>query len=136
MPKDHPLASRETVRLRGVAAFPIGLPTAQDGMRQLIDLALLTSSVSLRLVLDADHFEFLRRCPGQEPLITVQIPIGLPETGAEGAVSRPVDIRDVPEGRLYLCRLKGRALPVAAAKFAAQLARALGTRGNEGRDPG
>ena len=131
MAEDHPLASKASVRLRDVAEYPVGLPTAQYGVRHLIDLALLTSSVSLRVVLDADHFEFLRRYPGQEDLITFQIPIGLPETGAEGIVSRPVDVRDVPEGRLYLCQLRGRALPVAAAKFAAQMARALDTR-----DPG
>lgn len=131
MAEGHPLASRASVRLRDVAEYPIGLPTAQYGVRHLIDLALLKSSVNLRVVLDADHFEFLRRYPGQEDLVTFQIPIGLPETGAEGITSRPVDVRDVPEGRLYLCQLKGRALPVAAAKFAAQMARALDTR-----DPG
>ena len=35
--------------------------------------------------------------------------------------SRPVDTRDIPAGRLYLCQLRGRTLPVAAAKFAAQI---------------
>ncbi len=127
MAEDHPLARQDKVRLRDCAAFPVGLPTAQYGVRNLIDLALLKSSVTLRVALDADHFEFLRRYPGQEELITFQIPIGLPVVGVEGVVSRPVDIRDVPEGRLYLCQLKGRALPVAAAKFAAQLAGALDT---------
>jgi hypothetical protein len=34
----------------------------------------------------------------------------------------------VPHGRLYLCQLRGRTLPVAAAKFAAQLARTLDAR--------
>lgn len=125
MAADHPLAARKVLRLRDCAAFPVGLPTAQYGVRHLIDLALLRSSVSLRIVLDADHFEFLRRYPGQEDLISFQIPIGLPAPGQEEVVSRPVDPRDVPEGRLYLCQLRGRTLPVAAAKFAAQVARAL-----------
>lgn len=122
MAADHPLAGRPVLRLRDCAAFPIGLPTAQYGVRHLIDLALLRFSVRLRLVLESDNFDFLRRYPAQENLISFQIPIGLPDTpGAEGVVSRPVDTRDVPEGRLYLCQLRGRTLPVAAAKFAAQV---------------
>ena len=129
MAADHPLAVRETLRLRDCAAFPVALPTVQYGVRHLIDLALVKSSVALRVVMDADHFEFLRRYPAQEPLISFQIPIGLPpDPGPESIVSRPLDPRDVPEGRLYLCQLRGRTLPVAAAKFAAQVARTLDAR--------
>lgn len=129
MAADHPLASREIVRLRDCASFPIGLPTAQYGVRHLIDLALVKSSITLRVALDADHFEFLRRYPVQENLISFQIPIGLPpESEGEGAVFRPIDTRDVPEGRLYLCQLRGRTLPVASAKFAAQIGKALDAR--------
>jgi hypothetical protein len=98
-------------------------------VRHLIDLALIKSSINLRVVLDADHFEFLRRYPVQENLISFQIPIGLPaEDQGEGAIFRPIDTRDVPEGRLYLCQLRGRTLPVAAAKFAAQIGKALDAR--------
>lgn len=129
MAADHPLAGHETVRLRDCAAYPIGLPTAQYGVRALIDLALLRFSVRLRAMLESDNFDFLRRYPAQEQLISFQIPIGLPgEGGAEGVVSRPVDTRDIPEGRLYLCQLRGRTLPVAAAKFAAQVEGAMETR--------
>jgi DNA-binding transcriptional LysR family regulator len=128
MAKGHPLAGRDILRLRDCAGYPVGLPTAQYGVRHLIDLALVKSSVNLRIVLDADHFEFLRRYPAQEQLISFQIPIGLPKSESEGVVFRPIDLRDVPEGRLYLCQLRGRTLPVAAAKFAAQLARALDTQ--------
>ena len=126
MAADHPLAGRETIRLRDCASFPIGLPTAQYGVRHLIDMALLRSSVSLQPAVEADSFEFLRRYPSHERLVSFQIPVGLPEDGdAEGIVSRKVDARDVPEGLLYLCQLRGRTLPVAAAKFAAQLEGAL-----------
>ena len=122
MATDHPLAARETVRLRDCAAYPVGLPTTQYGVRALIDLALVRFSIRLRTVLESDNFDFLRRYPAQEQLISFQIPIGLPDdASAEGVTSRPVDTRDIPEGRLYLCQLKGRTLPVAAAKFAAQI---------------
>lgn len=121
MAADHPLTAQPIVRLRDCAQFPVALPTVQYGVRHLIDLALVKSSVRLRVVLDSDNFEFLRLYPAQEDLVTFQIPIGLPDEGEGRVVSRPVDTRDVPEGRLYLCQLRGRNLPIAAAKFAAQI---------------
>ncbi|MEM9370288.1 MAG: LysR family transcriptional regulator [Pseudomonadota bacterium] len=122
MAKDHPLAGRDTIRLRDCAAFPIGLPTAQYGVRHLIDMALQRSSVDLQVAVESDSFEFLRHYPGRERLVSFQIPIGLPVQGmGEAIVSRKVDTRDVPEGLVYLCHLRGRTLPVAAAKFAAQV---------------
>ena len=129
MAADHPLAARASLRLRDCAQYPVGLPTAQYGVRHLIDLALVRSSVRLDVAMDSDNFEFLRHYPAQERLITFQIPIGLPpDPGLDAPVSRPIDQRDVPEGRLYLCQLRGRTLPVAAAKFAAQIGRALDDR--------
>ena len=155
MAADHPLAERETIRLRDCAAFPIGLPTAQYGVRHLMDIGLMRASVELDCALEADSFEFLRRYPRHERMVTFQIPVGLPGAGPqggaaggaargagapvgpeanpvagaeEGVVARPVDPRDVPEGRLHLCQLRGRTLPVAAAKFAAQMEEALEDR--------
>lgn len=121
MAADHPLAGRDTIRLRDCASFPVGLPTAHYGVRHLIDMALLRSSVSLSVAVQSDSFEFLRRYPRHERLVSFQIPVGLPKVPEEGIVTRPVDNRDVPEGLLYLCQLRGRTLPVAAAKFAAQI---------------
>ena len=79
MAADHPLADRETLRLRDCAAYPVAVPTAQFGVRSLIDVALVRFSVRLRVVLEADNFDFLRRYPAQEQLISFQIPIGLPD---------------------------------------------------------
>ena len=129
MAVDHPLTSQGMVRLRDCAAYPVAIPTTQYGVRSLIDLALVRFSVRLRVVLEADNFDFLRRYPAQEQLISFQIPIGLPDgPTADGVTSRPVDTRDIPAGRLYLCQLRGRTLPVAAAKFAAQIEGSLQDR--------
>jgi hypothetical protein len=43
-------------------------------------------------------------------------------------ITRPLDKRDVPAGVLYMGQLRGRTLPVAAARFAAQLSTALASR--------
>jgi DNA-binding transcriptional LysR family regulator len=121
MAEDHPLAAGTTVRLRECAAYPVALPASHYGVRHLIDMALMRSSVELQIALVSDSFEFLRRYPRKERLLSFQIAVGLPRGDGEGIVSRPVDRRDVPEGLLYLCQLRGRTLPVAAAKFAQQM---------------
>ncbi len=119
MSANHPLARHKVIRLRDCARYDVALPTAFYGVRNLVDLALVRSSVDLRTVVEADSFEFLRQYPLQEQIISFQIPLGLPRTDAsEAFVSRPVDLRDVPLGRIYLCQLRSRTLPVAAAKFA------------------
>jgi hypothetical protein len=104
----------------------VALPTAVYGVRHLIDLALVRTSVELQPMVEADSFDFLRHYPRQEPIISFQIPVGLPPaTSPDALVARPLDTRDVPAGRLYLCQLRSRTLPVAAAKFAAQLEREI-----------
>jgi len=128
MAEDHPLAARDEIRLRDCAAYPIALPTAPYGVRHLLDMALHRSSVELSVAVESDSFEFLRRMPRREHLVSFQIPVGLPaKVPEEGIASRKVDTRDVPEGLLYLCQLRGRTLPVAAAKFAAQIEAVLET---------
>lgn len=126
MAPDHPLAAASSVRLAACAEYPVALPTPEYGVRHLIDLALRRSSVDLEPVVESDSFEFLRRLPAHESIIGFQVPIGLPvQDGIDGIVTRRLDRRDVPEGMLYLGQLRGRILPVAAAKFASQVERTL-----------
>lgn len=127
MAADHPLAGRERLRLRDCLPYPLGMPTAPYGVRHLLDLAQMRASFRLHPVIESDSFEFLRNYPAAEHLISFQIPIGLPGDPAGPAAfrHRPIDERDVPAGRLYLGQLKGRTLPVAAARFADRIARAL-----------
>jgi hypothetical protein len=83
----------------------------------------------LEPVVQSDSFEFLRNHAVAENIVSFQIPIGLGDQTTTGdIVSRPVDKRDVPSGILYMGQLKGRALPVAAARFSAQIAHALATQ--------
>lgn len=126
MSAHHPLSGKESLRLRDCAEYAIALPDAFYGVRHLIDPALVRTSVEFRTVIEADSFDFLRHYPLQENIISFQIPLGLPRPptlDAARIVSRPVDLRDVPAGRIYLCQLHSRTLPVAAAKFAALIER-------------
>lgn len=126
MRKGHPLEAKKVLRLADFVDVPLGLASEAFGVRDLMNRALQRSSVRLVPAIESDSFEFLRRYPGHENMVTFQISIGLPPGGSgEGVVSRPIDSRDIPPGRLFLIQLRGRTLPVAAANFARQLERAL-----------
>ncbi len=122
MSPDHPLAAEPVVRLRDCLQHPIALPTAQYGVRHLLELAVRRTSLDLRPSIDSDSFEFLRHYARDEQMLSFQLPIGLPSADdGEGIVHVPVDERDVPPGYLYFGQLRNRTLPVAAARFAQQM---------------
>ncbi|WP_238365743.1 LysR family transcriptional regulator [Mesobacterium pallidum] len=125
MNRNHPLAAKQKVRLSDLAQYPVGMPSEEFGVRYLLDIAMQRSSVRITPVIESDSFEFLRMYPGSDLTITFQIPIGLPDDADATFVTRPIDPRDVPAGLLYLAQLRSRTLPVGAANFARQLARAM-----------
>ena len=127
MAADHPLAAAASVRLRDCATFSLALPDRSYGGRQLLDEATARSSFRFEEVVESNSFEFLRNYVRFEQAITFQIEIGAPATlrDRHGLVARPVDLRDIQPARLAMGQLRGRALPVAAAKFAEQLGRRL-----------
>lgn len=125
----HPLAAKKILRLRDCVQYPMALPTAQYGVRHLMENAALRSGQKLYPVVESDSFEFLRHHAVAENILAFQIPIGLPaNTAGANVVSRPIDTRDVPAGLLYFGQLRGRTLPVAAARFANQMISALADR--------
>ena len=93
------------------------------GVRQLLNVGLISRNTELRIVAESNNQEFLHNYLTQEPVISFQIPIALPPrmvesvVGINNVVARPVDLSDVPAGILHVGQLKGRVLPVAAAKF-------------------
>ena len=138
LPADHRLAARDQVRVRDLAGDRRVLPTARSGVRQLLDTGLLRRNVDMEVILESDSFEFMQNFLHFEPALFFQIPIAIGiggETGGDTGdlagkgiatkadefdpllVSRPIDPADIPPGTLHICHLKGRVLPVAAAKF-------------------
>ena len=129
MPKDHPLAHKPILRLRECLRFPVGLPTKQYGVRHILEASARRISLNLAPVVESDSFDYLRYQAVEEGIITFQIEIGLPlNLESIGLVACKLDVRDVPDGVLYVGQLKGRTLPVAGAKFANQILAALGQR--------
>lgn len=126
MSPHHPLADLQPLRLRDCLQYPLALPTKQYGVRHLIDTAMVGSSLKLEPAVESDSFEFLRNCAMSEDLISFEIVVGHASTNLDpNIVVRPLESGDVPAGLLYVGQLRGRTLPVAAAKFADQITNAL-----------
>lgn len=126
MRSDHPLATKPEIRLRDCLNIPHVAPTHRFGVRHLLDFAARRNSRQMSPVIETESFELIRHYVMHENVIGFQIPIGL-RTEENGILTnRPISERDLPAGSLILGQMRGRTLPVASARFAMQLAHALG----------
>lgn len=123
--RDHPLAARPELRLRDCLAGPHVVPSAEYGVRHILELATRGRSLRLAPVVEADSFEMMRHYVLHEMAVGFQIPIGLLPGGDPRLVVRELPARDLAPGMLILGQMRGRTLPVASAKFARQLTAAL-----------
>jgi len=125
MHKSHPLADRPALRLEDCLAYAVMLPEHDSGLRALLEVGQMQSSISLSAALCSDNFDLLRSYACFEPAIGFCLPMSMhikPGAGpADDLVCIPVASRDIPAGLVHLVQAKGRVLPVAAAKFLDQL---------------
>ncbi len=134
MAADHPLAEKTSIRMRDCSGRAAVLPRADAGVRQLLNVGLISRNTELEIVAESNNQEFLHNYLTQEPVISFQIPIALPQgmieqlSGVNNVVAIPVDLSDVPAGILHVGQLKGRVLPVAAAKFLDNIISELSSR--------
>ena len=125
MSQVHPLAARNTLRLRECLEYDLVLPARQYGVRVLLDQAARRLGRNLEPVLETDSFDMVRHFAAYGQCIGFQIPVGLNTFARPEMAFVPIAQEDVRGGELFLGHLKGRTLPVAALKFASQVAAAL-----------
>ncbi|EGY00157.1 putative transcriptional regulator [Nitrospirillum viridazoti Y2] len=126
MSADHPLAAKDILRLRECAEYETAMPESSFGGREIIENRLAASSAKLSIGVESNSFDLLGDLVAVSNLIAFQIDIGadLWRNDPRYAVRRISDL-DRTYGPLVLGQLKGRPLPLAAAKFAEQMAREL-----------
>ncbi|MDP4021913.1 LysR family transcriptional regulator [Methylobacterium sp. NEAU 140] len=116
----HPLAmDTGPVRLRDCLVHALALPDRSLAIRHHIDHALARRGVELHSTVESGSLEFLRNLVLREDVVSLQIPIGIPDDPR--LHSRPIDTRDLAPMTMIVAQLRGRLLSVAAAKFADQL---------------
>jgi DNA-binding transcriptional LysR family regulator len=124
---NHPLAAKASLRLKDCANYPLAMADQQLGSRQIIEAAAARGNLRLNIAVQANSFEFLRGCVAHAGLISFQIAIGaMPEAMPPGVVLRPIEDAEAQGGDLVLGQVRGRRLPIASARFAQQIAQALG----------
>lgn len=126
MSTDHPLATKKTLRMRDIVAYPLALPDRTLGSRPLLDAFFARSSLAPRVALETNSFDLLKSYITTENAIAFQIQVGKARMlKGQGIVAKPIAEPGLKSVNLVLGQLRGRTLPVAAAKFAQDLARVL-----------
>lgn len=125
MARDHPLSAHKEVSLGDCLDYPLALPTTNYGVRKTIEA--LSDRISTRITptIEADSYVLLQRYVARTQAIGFELKIGLPQVASDELVSRPLKNAQSKLGSLYIVHLKGRSLPVAAARFAQQIAETL-----------
>lgn len=125
MAQDHPLAKVEPLRLADCLAHPHVVPTGDYGVRHVLELAAGRLSLRLQPVIEAESFEFMRYYVLQEQAVSFQIRLGLKTKTDSKTCVRAIAEEDLPPGTLFVGKLRARELPLAAERFAAQIAGSL-----------
>lgn len=121
----HPLARKPKISLSDCLEFPLALPTAQYGVRKTLDGLADQMSVRLNPTIEADSYVLLQHYVAATDAIGFELQIGAPSLPDSPLLARPLDQPRNAPGLLYLVHLKGRTLPVAAARFAQQITEKL-----------
>ncbi len=115
---DHPLAARGRLHIYECADFPLLLPQRPEGIRQILDEIAARTGITLRPAVESNSLELLRLMSQNRQAISFCLPVNRrPDLQAAGLVALPLHTRGVPSGVLVAGHLKGRTLPVAAARF-------------------
>jgi len=120
MSKSHPLAHKETVRLRDCFKHPIAMPSQALAVRALLDEWIYRHQIQPEVAVESGSIEFLRNFVLRESAITFVALSGVP-LGDKRICARPISTQDIDHIKVVLGKLKGRTLSIAAEKFAEQL---------------
>ncbi|MFK7997217.1 MAG: LysR family transcriptional regulator [Granulosicoccus sp.] len=122
MSNEHPLALKKTLTLSDCSQYPLAVPSRRSGLRALIEKAAMRQAVKLWAAVESDSLDFLFKGLNDHRMIGFQISVGAAKSSMpEGVVAVRICTRDLAEGSLVVLQQKGRTLPVAAARFLAQL---------------
>lgn len=116
--RDHPLACRGNLNIYDCTDFPLLLPKRPEGIRQVLDEIAAKMDITLEPAVESNSLELLRLMSQNRRAISFCLPINLrPDLDKVGLVAARLNARGVPAGVLVAGHLKGRTLPVAAARF-------------------
>ncbi len=126
MDKDHPLAAQPAVRLADCGSYDVALSAPALGGRESLERLLFSAAGRINVMFDSNAFAVLPALIVGTEVIGFNLEIGTLDWREDARLAiRPISDMPWANGPVTLAQLKGRGLPLAAAKFAEQLALSL-----------
>lgn len=125
MAKSHYLASKSQVSISECLNYPLALPTQKYGLRKTLENIFDKLLTRITPTIEADSYVFLQNYISNSNAIGFELEIGMPQKNSNGLISRPVKLPKDTSVLIYINHLRSRNLPIAASKFALQLADTL-----------
>ena len=118
MSAEHPLADRDMLKIYDCIDYPLLLPKQPEGIRRVLDTAAAKVGVSMEPAVESNSLDLLRLMSQSSQALSFSLAINLrPQLENDQLVSVPVDLKGIPTSVLIAGHLRGRTLPVAAARF-------------------
>ncbi len=129
MSEDHPLAGRKSLKIYDCAEFPLLLPKRPEGIRLVLDAVAHKVGLTLEAAVESNSLDLLRLMSQDSDALSFSLAINLrPNLERDRMVSVPLDLQGVAPGAVSAGYLRGRTLPVAAARFLETVNRELSER--------
>ncbi len=126
MSADHPLAQKTSLKIYECNDFPLLLPKQPQGIRQNLDAAAAKVGISLKPTLESNSLDLLRLMSQDSEALSFCLAVNRrPELEREKLASVPLDLQGVAASVLVAGHLRGRTLPVAAARFLENVSKEL-----------
>jgi len=121
----HPLAELSSLSLEDIFQYPVVMPKDTTGLYDHILMGASRKSLSIPAIIKTDDFGFMQHYIREENAICFHIPLADGEnpalSQASQDVSKTLKTGECPLGVAHIACLKGRTLPVSAARFLDQL---------------
>lgn len=118
MSDTHPLAGRKRLKIYDCVDYPLLLPKQPEGIRQVLDMVAGKIGISLEPALESNSLDLLRLMSQDSTALSFSLAINLrPDLENNRLTSVELDMSGIPAGILVAGYLRGRTLPVAAARF-------------------
>jgi DNA-binding transcriptional LysR family regulator len=115
---NHPLASRKTVSLKELRAYPVVLPDRSFGIRRLVERNLLRTSQPINVAVTTNSIMATLSVARQGIAWTLMPPFAVGRDVAVGTIRTiPLEESDLEPALVDICTHKVRRLPLAASVF-------------------
>lgn len=129
MATDHPLVGKKNLKIYDCIDFPMLLPKQPEGIRQVLDAVAGKIGITLVPALESNSLDLLRLMSQGSQALSFSLAINLrPDLKSDRLVAVPLETGTVAAGNLVAGYLRGRTLPVAAARFLETVNKHLSSR--------